>query len=117
MGTRSRIGIAIGVQVVSVYCHYDGYIQHNRRKLVEKFNTAELVHELINGRDMSSLDSTHTWESAPLKQIILKTDDDGKYTERLNIFGTLMTTGCILQSKKHLRPCIIQSEVRTPRQR
>ena len=78
MGTRSRIGIAIGDQVVSVYCHYDGYIQHNGRKLVEKFNTAELVHDLINGGDMSSLDTIHTWESAPLKQIILKTDDDGQ---------------------------------------
>ena len=78
MGTRSRIGIAIGDQVVSVYCHYDGYIQHNGRKLVEKFNTPELVHDLINGGDMSSLDSTHTWDSAPLKQIILKTDDDGQ---------------------------------------
>ena len=78
MGTRSRIGIAIGDQVVSVYCHYDGYIQHNGRKLVEKFNTPELVHDLINGGDMSSLDTIHTWESAPLKKVILKTDDDGQ---------------------------------------
>ena len=78
MGTRSRIGLALGPdQIVSVYCHYDGYIQHNGRKLVEKFNTKELVEDLINGGDMSSLDSIHTWESAPLKRIILKKDDDG----------------------------------------
>ena len=78
MGTRSRIGIALGPdQIVSVYCHYDGYIQHNGRKLVENYNTKELVEDLINGGDMSSLHSTHMWESAPLKQVIHKVDDDG----------------------------------------
>ena len=78
MGTRSRIGLALGPdQIVSVYCHYDGYIQHNGRKLVEHYNTKELVEDLINGGDMSSLHSTHMWESAPLKQVIHKVDDDG----------------------------------------
>jgi hypothetical protein len=79
MGTRSRIGLALGPdQIVSVYCHYDGYIQGNGRELVEHFNTKELVEDLINGGDMSSLYTTHMWESAPLKQIIMKKDDDGK---------------------------------------
>ena len=69
MGTRSRIGLALGPdQIVSVYCHYDGYIEHNGRKLVEHYNTAASVHELINGGDMSSLHSTHRWDSAPLKK-------------------------------------------------
>jgi len=79
MGTRSRIGLALGPdQIVSVYCHYDGYIQGNGRELVEHFNTKEKVEDLINGGDMSSLYTTHMWESAPLKQIIMKKDDDGK---------------------------------------
>ena len=89
MGTRSRIGLALGPdQIVSVYCHYDGYIQHNGRKLVEHFNTKSAVEELINGGDMSSLWTTHMWDSAPLKQIIMDgdrrevkylTDDDGNW--------------------------------------
>lgn len=79
MGTRSRIGLAIGPdQIVSVYCHYDGYIQNNGRKLVEHYNTKSAVVELINGGDMSLLHSTHMWESAPLKQIIHH--DDGRQT-------------------------------------
>mgnify|MGYP001243649538 FL=1 len=79
MGTRSRIGLALSLDhIVSVYCHYDGYIQHNGRKLVEKFNTQELVEDLINGGDMSSLDTIHTWESSPLKQIVI--DADGNKT-------------------------------------
>jgi len=78
MGTRSRIGLALGPdQIVSVYCHYDGYIEHNGRKLVENYNTKELVEDLINGGDMSSLHSIHMWESKPLKQVIHKVDDDG----------------------------------------
>jgi len=78
MGTRSRIGLALGLdKIVSVYCHYDGYIEHNGRKLVENYNTKELVEDLINGGDMSSLHSIHMWESKPLKQVIHKVDDDG----------------------------------------
>ena len=75
MGTRSHIGLALGPdQIVSVYCHYDGYIQHNGRKLVEHYNTKSAVEKLINGGDMSSLHTTHMWESAPLKQIIYHAD-------------------------------------------
>jgi len=75
MGTRSRIGLALATDhIVSVYCHYDGYIQHNGRKLVENYNTQELVEDLINGGDMSCLHSTHLWESAPLKQVIVHPD-------------------------------------------
>ena len=75
MGTRSRIGIALGLnKIVSVYCHYDGYVEHNGRKLLEFYNTADAVHDLINGGDMSSLHSTHMWESAPLKQTIHHAD-------------------------------------------
>lgn len=75
MGTRSRIGLALGPdQIVSVYCHYDGYIQHNGRKLVEHFNTKSAVEELINGGDMSSLWTLHTWNSEPLKRVIHKAD-------------------------------------------
>tara|TARA_B100001094_G_C17946453_1_gene678263 strand:+ start:195 stop:716 length:522 start_codon:yes stop_codon:yes gene_type:complete len=75
MGTRSRIGLALGPdQIVSAYCHYDGYIQHNGRKLVEHFNTKELVEKLIDGGDMSSMYTTHTWETRPFRQVIIAED-------------------------------------------
>ena len=75
MGTRSRIGLVLDTDhIVSVYCHYDGYIQHNGRKLVELFNTQDLVEDLINGGDMSCLDTIMTWESRPLKQTIIRED-------------------------------------------
>ena len=76
MGTRSRIGLALGPdQIVSVYCHYDGYMQGNGRDLVKHFNTKEKVEELINGGDMSSLYTINMWESAPLKQVIMNGDE------------------------------------------
>ena len=75
MGTRSRIGLVLDTDhIVSVYCHYDGYIQHNGRKLVELYNTQEWVETLIDGGDMSCLDTIMTWESAPLKQVIIRED-------------------------------------------
>ena len=75
MGTRSRIGLALGPdKIISVYCHYDGYIQHNGRILKEHYKTKEQVSALIDGGGMSSLRTKHTWDSAPLKRQIIKAD-------------------------------------------
>ena len=75
MGTRSRIGLRIAPdQIISVYCHYDGYIQNNGRILKEHYKTKEAVQELIDGGGMSSLRTTQTWDSAPLKRQIIKAD-------------------------------------------
>ena len=69
MGTRSRIGLTIGDQILSVYCHYDGYIEHNGKILVESYSNKELLEDLINGGDMSSLRSEHCWNSEPVKLV------------------------------------------------
>jgi hypothetical protein len=54
MGTRSRIGLQLADgSILSVYCHYDGYVSFNGVKLVEHFNSYELAAELIDGGDMS----------------------------------------------------------------
>lgn len=72
MGTRSRIGYELPDHtVVSVYCHYDGYVDHNGRILVEHYQNREDVKELIDGGSMSSLRSTHLWETKAVR------DDDG----------------------------------------
>lgn len=56
MGTRSTISIENDDGTVTgVYCHWDGYISHNGRILLEHYNTDELAQELIAGGDISSL--------------------------------------------------------------
>jgi len=75
MGTRSRIGYELpDHSVVSVYCHYDGYVEHNGKILVEHYQNRDDVIELIDGGSMSSLRTRGTWdESSPLR------DEKGEY--------------------------------------
>ncbi len=55
MGTRSRIGVMHGETVKSVYCHWDGYLEHNGRILLEHYDSAKANHLVALG-DLSSLD-------------------------------------------------------------
>ena len=54
MGTRSRIGVMHGDKVKSVYCHWDGYLEHNGRILAESYDSAKANHLVALG-DLSSL--------------------------------------------------------------
>ena len=62
MGTRSRIGLQLEGQIISVYHHWDGYPEWLGVTLNKKFNTREKVEELIDGGDMSSCDSEYGWD-------------------------------------------------------
>ena len=75
MGTRSRIGIEMpDHSVVSVYCHWDGYVEHNGKLLVEHYQNREDVKELIDGGSMSTLRTRGTWDhSSPIR------DENGEY--------------------------------------
>lgn len=75
MGTRSRIGIEMPDHtVVSVYCHWDGYVEHNGKILVQHYLDRDDVQELIDGGSMSSLRTRGTWNhESPLR------DDEGEY--------------------------------------
>lgn len=55
MGTRSRIGVMHGDVLKSVYCHWDGYLDHNGRILLEHYDSAKANHLVALG-DISSLD-------------------------------------------------------------
>ena len=55
MGTRSRIGVMHGDNCKSVYCHWDGYLEHNGRILLEHYDSAKANHLVALG-DVSSLD-------------------------------------------------------------
>lgn len=76
MGTRSRIGIEMPDHtVVSVYCHWDGYVEHNGKILVEHYQNREDVQKLIDGGGISSLRTRKDWRliSSPLH------DENGEY--------------------------------------
>ena len=62
MGTRSRIGLQLEGQIISVYHHWDGYPEWLGVTLEKKFNTREKIEELIDGGDMSSCDSDNNWD-------------------------------------------------------
>jgi hypothetical protein len=54
MGTRSRIGVMHGDVCKSVYCHWDGYLDHNGRILQEFYDSAR-ANQLVAMGDVSSL--------------------------------------------------------------
>jgi len=63
MGTRSRIGVMHGDKCKSVYCHWDGYLEHNGVILQEHYNSAKANHLVAMG-DISSL-GKHIGEQHP----------------------------------------------------
>ena len=54
MGTRSRIGVMHGDNVKSVYCHWDGYLEHNGEILQKHFDSVK-ANQLVALGDLSSL--------------------------------------------------------------
>jgi hypothetical protein len=54
MGTRSRIGVMHGDNVKSVYCHWDGYLEHNGQILLNHYDSAK-ANNLVALGDLSSL--------------------------------------------------------------
>ena len=56
MATRSNIGILnSNNSVTSIYCHWDGYPEHNGRILSEHYNTDEKICELLALGNLSIL--------------------------------------------------------------
>ena len=54
MGTHSRIGVMRGDKVKSVYCHWDGYLEHNGQVLEQYYDSAK-ANNLVALGDMSTL--------------------------------------------------------------
>jgi len=56
MSTRSRIGLELADgSILSIYSHFDGYVEFNGVKLVEHFNSYEKAAELVDLGDISCL--------------------------------------------------------------
>jgi len=58
MGTRSNIAYKKeDGSIVSSYCHYDGYIEHNGVMLLKHYNGEKQARDLVDNGYMSSLGS------------------------------------------------------------
>jgi hypothetical protein len=56
MATRSTIAVVHEDGTVSqIYCHYDGYLQHNGQMLLEYYNNTLAVEFLVSKGDLSVL--------------------------------------------------------------
>jgi hypothetical protein len=59
MATRSTIAVIHQDGSVSqVYCHWDGYLEHNGKLLIENYQSQELAEALVAPGDLSSLSNT-----------------------------------------------------------
>ena len=82
MATRSRIGLELANDaVLSVYHHWDGYPQWLGVTLRQKFNTREKVAELLDGGDISCVESDTNWKREKVENHVQYYNDRGEDTE------------------------------------
>lgn len=63
MATRSRIGYQLpSGHIVSVYHHWDGYPSFLGKRLLKNYNTDKEITELIDGGDISTIETDKDWE-------------------------------------------------------
>ena len=82
MATRSRIGLLIGDEsVVSVYHHWDGYPGWLGIHLRQNYTTREKIEELLDGGDISCIDSDTNWDRQECEPHVQYYNDRGEKTE------------------------------------
>ena len=82
MATRSRIGLRLaGDAILSVYHHWDGYPDWLGVHLVQNYTTKEQVAELLDGGDISCIDSDTDWNNDKCEPHVLYYNARGEDTE------------------------------------
>ena len=82
MATRSRIGLRLAEDaILSVYHHWDGYPDWLGVHLVKKYTTKEQVAELLDGGDISCIDSDTDWNLEKVENHVQYYNDRGEKTE------------------------------------
>ena len=82
MSTRSRIGLLLDNDyVLSVYHHWDGYPSFLGVFLQQNYTTKEQIAELLDGGDISCIDSTTDWNNEKVDNHVLYYNDRGEKTE------------------------------------
>ena len=87
MGTRSTIALEYADGTVQqVYCHWDGYLEHNGKILAEHYSNPFILRDLIDLGDVSSLRPTVGTQHAFSK---LEVPMDGEAYDKL--YGEMTT--------------------------
>ena len=82
MATRARIGLLLDTaHVLSVYHHWDGYPSFLGVFLQQNYTTKEQIAELIDGGDISCIDSTTDWNNEKVDNYVQYYNDRGEKTE------------------------------------
>ena len=81
MGTRSSIAIKTEDGIKAIYCHWDGYVDHNGKILKEFYKTTDKVEALIALGDISSL-REEVGEKHDFDKSDYSTDDDRRSNDR-----------------------------------
>ena len=87
MATRSRIGLRLADDsILSVYHHYDGYPQWLGVQLRKNYTTKSQIAELLDGGDISCIDSDTNWNREKVEPHVLYYNARGEDTEpRLDV--------------------------------
>ena len=87
MATRSTIALEFADGTIGqVYCHWDGYLAHNGKMLMEYYSNPFILRDLIDLGDISSLRPS-IGTKHPFSQF-----DNGMSTEEFNALYRDMTT-------------------------
>ena len=82
MATRSRIGLRLaGDAILSVYHHWDGYPEWLGVTLRKNYTTKDQVAELLDGGDISCIDSDTNWDRQKCEPHVLYYNARGEDTE------------------------------------
>ena len=82
MSTRARIGLLLDTEhVLSVNHHWDGYPSFLGVFLEQNYTTKEQIAELIDGGDISCIDSTTDWNNEKVDKYVQYYNDRGEKTE------------------------------------
>ena len=82
MATRSRIGLLLGDDcVVSVYHHWDGYPTWLGVHLRKNYTTKAQIAELLDGGDISCIESDRDWNHEKVEPHVQYYNDRGEDTE------------------------------------
>ena len=82
MATRSRIGLRLaGDAILSVYHHWDGYPEWLGVHLRQNYTTKDKIAELLDGGDISCIDSDTDWNLEKVENHVQYYNDRGEKTE------------------------------------
>ena len=82
MATRARIGLRLAEDaILSVYHHWDGYPHWLGVHLRQNYTTKDKIAELLDGGDISCIDSDTDWNLEKVENHVQYYNDRGEKTE------------------------------------